>query len=270
MTENGSAWPATAPVVGVPISCTSYARVLDQIERRPRDRATVVAVCNVHSIMTARRDPDVAQALKDADIVTPDGMPLVWMLRQTAHARQPRVYGPDLMRQALAYGRSGGWRHYFLGATPSTLIRLVAAAQRIAPGVEVAGSFAPPHRPLTPDEESDICADVRRSRADVVWVGLGMPKQELFMDRARHHLPGVALVGVGAAFDFLGGTVKEAPAWMQQAGLGWLYRLLREPRRLWRRYLLNNPAFVALAFQQLVAHRERIRVVHARGVHQER
>lgn len=270
MTEQGSAWPAKAMVVGVPISCTSYTEVLDGIERRPRYRATVIAVCNVHSVMTARRDPTVAQALQAADIATPDGMPLVWMLRQTAHAQQARVYGPDLMRHALAYGRPGGWKHYFLGATPATLVRLVAAAQRIAPGVEVAGSFAPPHRPLTPDVEAHICADVRRSRADVVWVGLGMPKQELFMYRARDHLPGVALVGVGAAFDFLAGTVKEAPGWMQQVGLEWLYRLMREPRRLWRRYLLNNPPFMALAFHQLVAQRERGRVVHAHGPRQER
>lgn len=265
-----SAWPAKSPVVAVPISRTGYAQVLDAIDRRPRDRATVVAVCNVHSIMTARRDGQVAQALGQADIATPDGMPLVWMLRRTAGADQTRVYGPDLMRLALAEGVERGWRHYFLGATDETIGRLTDAVNMLAPGVEVVGSWAPPFRPLTDDEEAEIHADIRACAPDVVWVGMGMPKQELWMHRAAPHLSGIALVGVGAAFDFLAGTVKEAPDWVQRAGFEWLYRLAREPRRLWRRYLLNNPLFMLLAFRQLLSRRQGIAAAQASSTSSDR
>jgi N-acetylglucosaminyldiphosphoundecaprenol N-acetyl-beta-D-mannosaminyltransferase len=262
VTANASVWPVKAPVVDLPVSCTRYPDVLAAIERRPEDRATVVAVCNVHSVMTARRDHRVAGALRAADIATPDGMPLVWMLRRTAAPEQERVYGPDLMRQALVHGVQRRWRHYFLGTTPETLARLTVAAERLAPGVSIVGTSAPPYRTLTTDEHAAIYADVLQSGADLVWVGLGMPKQELWMEQAKPHLPGVALVGVGAAFDFLAGTVPQAPAWMQCVGLEWLYRFSREPRRLWRRYLLNNPAFVFLAMRQLIARSGRAAASH--------
>lgn len=246
--------PAKSLVVGTPISMTSYGEVLRLIDSRPRDQATVVAVCNVHSVMTARRNPAVAQALRSATVATPDGMPLVWVLRATANRGQRRVYGPDLMRAALPYGTDRGWRHYLFGGTSERLERLRGAIQNIAPGANIVGAYAPPFRPLTGDEERTVIADIVRTRADVVWVGIGMPKQELWMDSVRDRLPGTALIGVGAAFDLLSGTVRPAPAWMQRVGLEWLYRLTQEPRRLWRRYLWNNPAFALLALRQVVAH----------------
>jgi len=248
------AWPPKVNVVGTPISTTTYDEVLALLDRRARDRAVVVAVCNVHSVMTARRDAQLARALRTATIATPDGVPLVWALRAMGHRRQTRVYGPDLMRAALPYGVERGWRHYLYGGTPERLERLRSEVERIAPGAQIVGSHAPPFRPLTPAEEQREIEDIRNSQADLVWVGIGMPKQEKWMESVRARLPGVALLGVGAAFDLLSGTVPQAPAWMQRVGLEWLYRLRQEPRRLWRRYLINNPMYLVLLFGQLLTH----------------
>lgn len=234
-------------ILGTPISKVSYSEVLHLIEGPAGERGRVLAFCNVHSVMTARKDPKVHRALIDADIATPDGMPLVWVLRRRGNRSQPRVYGPDLMELALAHGVELGWSHFFLGATDETLERLTASAHDLAPGVQIVGTFAPPYRALTATEEDEIVESVRRSGADMVWVGLGMPKQELWMHHIRERLPGVTLLGVGAAFDLLSGTVPQAPDWLQDRGLEWAYRLWREPRRLWRRYLFNNPAFAVLA-----------------------
>jgi len=236
----------------MPISMTSYDGVLEAIEHRPSDRATVVAVCNVHSVMSARSDPDLAAALTGADITTSDGVPLVWALRWTVRPEQERVYGPELMRRAL---QTTPWKHYFYGSTPETLAALETAVETMAPDASIVGSYSPPFRALTETELAEIVVGIRESGADVVWVGLGMPKQELWMSQVRDELPGVALVGVGAAFDFIAGTKAEAPQWIQRAGLEWLFRLLHEPRRLWRRYVYNNPMFVVLLARQVLVGR---------------
>ena len=239
--------PPKTSVLDVPISMTSYDDVLDVIAHRPTDRATTIAVCNVHSVMSARRDPSLRAAISDASIATTDGVPLVWFVRLTGRPEQSRVYGPDLMECALTYGVQLGWKHYLFGTTDETLRRLVREIAALAPGADVVRSVAPPFRPLTPDEEDAFVADVEASRAAIVWVGLGMPRQELFMHRVAHRLPGVAIAGVGAAFDLISGTVPQAPPTLQRMGLEWLYRLLQEPRRLWRRYLWNNPSFALRA-----------------------
>lgn len=245
-------WPAKAPVVGVPISMTSYDEVLEALDRRPRDRGTVVDVCNVHSVMSARRDPDLFRAVSSSDIATSDGVPLVWALRWTARPDQQRVYGPELMRRALVDEAGRRWKHYLYGSSRETLDALIAQIRRIAPDADIVGAHSPPFRALTDQEQDAALQAIRDSDADVVWVGLGMPKQELWMESVRDRLPGVALIGVGAAFDFLAGTKAQAPSWMQRAGLEWLFRLLQEPRRLWKRYVWNNPAFVFLLGSQVV------------------
>lgn len=245
-------WPLKVDVVGTPISVTSSEELLELLSNRPSDAATVVAFCNVHSVMTARRNATVAAALLDADIAAPDGMPVVWGLRAAGYAAQTRVDGPSFMERALRHGVAHEWRHFFCGGTEDIISRLVNAARTVAPGVEVAGTYSPPFRPFT-EEDLQLAADkIAEAGADLVWVGLGMPKQELWMANMRPRVPGVALLGVGAAFDFMAGTTPRAPSWMQSVGLEWLHRLSQEPRRLWRRYLLNNPVYVALLTKDIV------------------
>jgi N-acetylglucosaminyldiphosphoundecaprenol N-acetyl-beta-D-mannosaminyltransferase len=238
--------PARIEILGTRISAVSYADVLRMIGQPAQGRAQSFAFCNVHSVMTARREPSVRAALAGMDVATPDGMPLVWVMRRRGLPQQGRVYGPDLMEMALPHGVPLGWRHFFFGATPATLQRLIARAEQLAPGIQIVGHLAPPFRPLTAEEDDAIVTMIRDSGANVVWVGLGMPKQEAWMHRVQRRLPGTTLLGVGAAFDLLSGTVPQAPDWLQDRGLEWAYRLSREPGRLWRRYLSTNPAFVAL------------------------
>ncbi len=247
--------PVRVSVVGTAISVTTIDELLRIVDDRPADRATVVAFCNVHSVMTARKREDVADALRGVDVAAPDGMPVAWGLRAAGIRSQPRVDGPTFLERALRYGVAHDWKHYFYGSTPETLARVVDAAHNSVPGIRIVGSVSPPFREPTGQDIADAAGDIESSEADVVWVGLGMPKQELWMQRARLHLPGVALLGVGAAFDFIAGSTERAPAWMQVSGLEWLHRLSQEPRRLWRRYLINNPLFMALLARDIAVAR---------------
>jgi N-acetylglucosaminyldiphosphoundecaprenol N-acetyl-beta-D-mannosaminyltransferase len=163
------------------------------------------------------------------------------------------------MHMALSRSANRGWRHYLYGSTPETLDTLKARIAEFAPDAEIVGSYSPPFRPATPEEDAADAARILAAGANVVWVGLGMPKQELWMYRIADQLPGTVVLGVGAAFDFLAGITKQAPPWMQRAGLEWLFRLSQEPRRLWRRYIWNNPAFALLAARQILATRLRRR-----------
>jgi N-acetylglucosaminyldiphosphoundecaprenol N-acetyl-beta-D-mannosaminyltransferase len=249
VTEN---FPAKAAIVGTPISMTSYDEVLEVLATRPSDRATIVAVCNVYSVMSARRNEQLAEALATAEIATPDGMPLVWGLKAMARTDQEQVRGSELMRRGLKYGVERGWRHYFYGATEETLASLVDVAKQIAPGIQVVGSYSPPFRAQSDDELALALDRIKEAKPDLVWVGIGMPKQELWMHRVREELPGVALLGVGAAFDFISGRVAQAPPFLQKHGLEWAFRLSQEPRRLWRRYIWNNPAYLVLCARQVL------------------
>lgn len=237
--------PPRDEVAGVDISLTTYDQVLTAIEVRPEGRSLTVAFCNVHSVMTARRNPALQRALGHFDFATADGMPLVWWLR-LRHPAQERVYGPDLMEAALSHGLARGWSHYFYGSTEPVLGALCDAAQNRAPGVRIVGRCSPPFRTLATHEEDSILAEIRAAKPDVLWVGLGMPKQELWVDRVADRLPGIAVMAVGAAFDLLSGTVPQAPDRIQDLGLEWAYRLVQEPSRLWRRYLTTNPPFAVL------------------------
>ncbi len=214
------------------------------------DQGVTVAICNVHSVMSARRDRTLHAALEDTDIATPDGMPLVWALRAFGHGEQTRCTGIDVLE--LAFEQGTNLSHFFYGSTEATLVELRSAMADRYPTAVIAGAISPPFRPLSEEEDEAHLARIRESGANVVWVGLGMPKQELWMARVRHRLPGVSLVGVGAAFDWLAGNVSRAPEWMRDAGLEWLYRLSREPRRLWRRYVFNNPAYLLLLGIEIV------------------
>jgi len=247
------------PVVGTPVSAITMDEAVAQI-LDPGQKGIYVAVANVHSLMTARSDRQLAAAMREADIVTPDGMPLVWALKGLGHERQERVHGMALSTRTIERGLVKKTRHFFYGSSPETLAAMRTNLEIEFPGIQIAGMYSPPFRPLTDEEAAADAEMIRASGADVVWVGLGAPKQELWMRRMHPLLPGVSLVGVGAVFDWFAGNVTKAPEWMQRAGLEWLFRVSREPKRLWRRYIYNNPAYLVLLGKQLVDHRRHQRL----------
>lgn len=238
--------PRARRILATRVDATSYGDACDRIAVWVQQaESCYVVAANVHVVMTAQWDPAYRQVLAGADLVTPDGMPLVWGLRALGIADQSRVYGPDLMLAWCQRAAAGGIPLYLYGGTDPVLERLRQRLTTQFPGLVIAGSHAPPFRPLTPAEEAADRDRIQQSGAKVVFVGLGCPKQEFWMARQRGSLPAV-MVGVGAAFDFHSGTVAQAPRWMMALGLEWLYRFCQEPRRLWRRYCINNPAFVVL------------------------
>ena len=234
------------------VDATSYEDACNRIQSWAKtQRSCYVVAANVHVVMTAYFDAAYQQILDQAALVTPDGMPLVWGLRRLGVAQQSRVYGPDLMLAWCERAAQAGIPIYLYGGTEDTLQKLVVSLQRQFPGLPIAGTHAPPFRSLSPQEEANDVARIHQSGARVVFVGLGCPKQEQWMHRQLGQFPGV-MIGVGAAFNFFSGEVSQAPRWMMALGLEWIYRFSQEPRRLWRRYLLNNPLFVLLFGVQLL------------------
>lgn len=240
----GEALPA-ADVLGTRVHALGRdAAVQAVLARAAGGAGGAVAFCNVHMVVSARRDAALAGALRSFDLVLPDGAPVAAVLRRAGHAGQARVDGPGFMWAACGAAAGAGQGVYFYGSTAPTLERLCARLRAAFPGLRVAGTRAPPFRPLTPDEFEDDLRDIAASGARLVFVGLGCPRQELWIARARPRL-GAVLLGVGAAFDFHAGVKARAPAWMQRAGLEWLHRLAHEPRRLAGRYLVTNTVFLA-------------------------
>jgi N-acetylglucosaminyldiphosphoundecaprenol N-acetyl-beta-D-mannosaminyltransferase len=233
-------------VLGVAVSVVTLDSATDRIAQWVRSgERRYVCVTGVHGVMESQRDPDLRKIHNASGLTTPDGMPMVWAAKRAGAPEVTRVYGPDLMRSVLAVAAENGWSSYFYGGRPEVTERLAGRLSAQIPGLAVAGLRSPPYRPLTDaEDEADVDA-INASGADVVWVGLSTPKQERWMAAPREQLAAPVLIGVGAAFDLLAGTLRQAPPWMQRSGLEWSYRLAREPRRLWRRYLRNNPAFVA-------------------------
>ena len=249
--------PGTVDVLRVPLALTDYEQSLDWIDAmvEARERG-YVCVCNVHTVMESREDPELRAALLGSSINVPDGQPLVWAINALGHSLAGRVYGPELMARACARAASGSWRFYLYGGrNQGALVQLALNLRHRYEGVRIVGGYSPPHRPLTEEEQVAVVAEINSSHADVVWVGIGVPKQEKWMARLRSDLDAPVLIGVGAAFDFHAGLVPQAPNWLQAAGLEWAYRLAREPRRLWRRYLRSNPRFVRAFAGQLARHR---------------
>jgi N-acetylglucosaminyldiphosphoundecaprenol N-acetyl-beta-D-mannosaminyltransferase len=248
--------PRRFDVLGVGISAVSLAGAAAEIERWLDDgERHYVCVTNVHTVMECHRDPELMRIHNESGMTTPDGMPIVWCGKWAGASDITRVYGPDLMLELC--GRLAGTAHsaFLYGTTAQTLRLLQARLHREFPGVQIAGAYAPPFRALTTDEDAEVVARINASGADLVWVGLGAPKQERWMAAHIDLLDAKVLIGVGAAFDFHAGTVRQAPLWMQRHGLEWIFRLWREPRRLWRRYLRTNPAFVV----GVLRHRPRMR-----------
>jgi len=217
-----------------------------------------VTAAAVNLVMSAHEDPQTRAAVLGATLAVPDGQPLVWALRALGHRHATRVYGPDLMARYCERAAHTGTPIYLYGGrTPEALALLQARLRERFPGLNIAGGYSPPFRELTAAEEDGVIDAIDSSGAAVVWVGTGQPKQERWMARMRPRLSAPLLVGVGAAFDFHAGLVPQAPAWMQRSGLEWVYRLSREPRRLWPRYARYNPRFIAgFARQYLRARRD--------------
>jgi N-acetylglucosaminyldiphosphoundecaprenol N-acetyl-beta-D-mannosaminyltransferase len=244
-------------VVGIPLALTDYEDTLDWIDAMvAADGRGYVCVCNVHAVMAAAEDPELRDALLGSAVNVPDGQPLVWALSALGHRLDSRVYGPELMARACARAARTGLRLYLYGGrNQGALVQLALNLRQRYPGVKIVGGYSPPHRPLTDEERGAVAHEINASGADVVWVGIGVPKQEKWMAEMRDTLKPPVLIGVGAAFDFHAGLVPQAPAWMQELGLEWTYRLAHEPRRLWRRYTRYNPRFVRRFGRQWIAHR---------------
>jgi N-acetylglucosaminyldiphosphoundecaprenol N-acetyl-beta-D-mannosaminyltransferase len=233
-------------VLGVLVNAVQIPDTIARMERwiEARDGSRYIAVTGMHGVAEARRDPTVRRALDAADMIVPDGMPLVWLGRLRGHPLRRRVYGPELMLEFCRATAGRGLRHYFYGGGPGVADELTARLESRFPGLVVAGTHSPPFRPLTPAEDAQVVARINACAPDVVWVGLSTPKQERWMHEHRARLTAPVLVGVGAAFDMHAGRLPQAPVWMREHGGEWLYRLYREPRRLWRRYVLLGSAFV--------------------------
>ena len=231
-------------VLGSPVSVVSWAEAVDCIFGWAlRRESRTVCICNVHSVITALRHLSHADAIRSADLVTPDGAPVAWMLRKKGHADQERISGPDLMWTCCRKAAELGTEIFLYGGAPATLRNLEQKLRREFQGINVVGTYSPPFRDLSPGEDAAAVDMINGSGARIVWVGLGCPKQEAWM-HAHHGRVNAVMVGVGAAFDFHAGVLKRAPLWMQRNGLEWLHRLSQDPRRLATRYFVTNSMFV--------------------------
>lgn len=244
------------PVLGVPLALTDYEKTLDWIEGTVASGGQgYICVAAVHTVMAFQEDPELREAVLGADLTVPDGQPVVWAMNALGHDLPSRVYGPDLMARACERAVRTGQRFYLYGGrNQGALVQLALNLRRRYPGLQIVGGYAPPYRELTAEEEAAVALEINRSGADVVWVGIGVPKQEKWMARMRDTLDTPVLVGVGAAFDFHAGLQPMAPVWMQRFGLEWTFRLAHEPRRLFKRYARYNPLFVTRFAQQYVQH----------------
>ncbi len=234
-------------IVGSHLSVAPRAAVHKSLlEHAAAGKSGYVCVSNVHTTMMGAFDPAYRNVTNSAAFAVPDGMPLVWAMKSLGAGEQDRVRGPTLMRDLVDQGRVKKLKHYLYGGSPSVVSELQKILERDYPGAEIVGAESPPFKPLDQVTEAEWGGAAKRmndSGAQLVWIGLGAPKQEMWMYRQQHAVKGLML-GVGAAFDLIPGRIPEAPSWMQGLGLEWAFRFAKEPRRLWRRYLFNNPAFL--------------------------
>ncbi len=234
-------------ILNIPVHPSDYEHCVSAVREliaQCRCPASYIVQVNVNSLVTAQQNELYKHTLDNAALSVPDGMPLVWMLRLKGHPIKTRVYGPDLMLMLCEEAARRGWRCFLYGGKDGVPEGLAKVLETRFPGIMIVGTYSPPFRPLTKEEDDKICETINASRADIVWVGLGAPKQDIWMYEHREKLDASVLHGVGAAFDFLTGRVRQAPRWMMNAGLEWLFRLFQEPKRLWRRYTVTNIKFI--------------------------
>ncbi|WP_354699242.1 N-acetylglucosaminyldiphosphoundecaprenol N-acetyl-beta-D-mannosaminyltransferase [Paraconexibacter sp. AEG42_29] len=228
------------------MALTDYDRTMDWIDATiATEGRGYVCVAAVHTVMVCQEDEELREAVMNSDLIVPDGQPIVWAMNALGNKLSSRVYGPELMARYCERSADTGARIFLYGgANQGALVQLALNLRRRYPGVRIVGGYSPPYRSLSDEEEDAVVNEINASGADVVWVGIGVPKQEKWMAAMRDRLTAPVLVGVGAAFDFHAGRVAQAPDWMQRAGMEWAFRLSREPRRLWKRYAMYNPKFV--------------------------
>ena len=248
--------PVTVSILKSKIRPVSLDEAIQCIEGLIASRGRhYVCVCNVHTVMTGVDDERFRQITNNAALAVPDGMPLVWAARLLGVHQRRRVYGPDLLLAMCEKGVEKGYSHFFYGGRQGVAQTLAQNLSHRFPKIRIAGFFSPPFRPITKSEDDQVVDIINASVADILWVGLGAPKQEYWMASHVGRISVPVMAGVGAAFDFHAGTVKQAPKWMQDWGLEWVFRLCVEPRRLWRRYLYYNPRFVYQVAKQLISER---------------
>jgi exopolysaccharide biosynthesis WecB/TagA/CpsF family protein len=251
-TDIALAWPAKKNLFGVQVSATRYHQVVRTvIAAAQRRRGGVVTCLAVHGIVTAAVDAPYRSRVNQCDIVAPDGQPVRWALNFFHNSGlEDRVYGPETMRRLCQEAADAGVGIYLCGSTPQVLDQLEARLVEMSPGLRVAGKYSPPFRPMTPQENDELCERINHSGAGLAFIGLGVPRQEIFAQDNRQKIDAVQ-VCVGAAFDFHAGNKKMAPPILQRFGLEWVYRLTHEPRRLWKRYLVTNSIFIALVVKDM-------------------
>ncbi|NWK55154.1 WecB/TagA/CpsF family glycosyltransferase [Verrucomicrobiaceae bacterium N1E253] len=252
---------STVSVIGLPVAVTTYADAIDWIKAAARkaDQAYAVEAANTHVASLSRHDKDFGEAMARFDLICPDGMPLVWSVNRQLPAPDQltdRVYGPTLMLKSIeATQGEPDLKHFLFGGKESTLEKLQLRFSEDFPETSIAGAYSPPFGEWPEDEFDRICQKIRQSGANLVWVGLGCPKQEHWIAKHKDKLPPAVYFGIGAAFAFHAGEVKQAPAWVQKYGMEWLYRLCAEPRRLFKRYFTYNSLFVWYSLKEKVLKR---------------
>lgn len=244
-------------ILGIPVTAQTFEEALDRLLAAAATGQGMRAhFMTVHSLVEATSNPALAGAFESASMVCTDGMPLVWVARRRGAPDATRVAGPDTMLALCDRGRKAGLRHYFLGGAPGVAEELAGRLTARYPGLAVAGTGSPPFRSLTSSENADLVAGIDASGAQVLWIGLGSPKQELWAAQHEGLLKAMVILPVGAAFDYHSGRLRRAPVWMRRIGLEWLFRLAMEPRRLWRRYLTTNVRFAWLLMREALSRRQ--------------
>ena len=253
MSGAGVCWSDRVDIFGLRLSAIDLDDATAAVENWIAEGTrNFICVTGVHGVMDSRHDETLRNIHNRAGLVTPDGMPLVWVSRLLGKSRTRQVCGCDLLRRLTAVSAQRGYRQFYYGGAEGVAERLREVLTAAYPGLEVAGTICPPFRPLTPEEDEAVVGEINAARPDIVWVGLSTPKQEHWMAAHLGRLDAPVMIGVGAAFDFLAGNKRRAPMWMRRAGLEWSFRLVAEPRRLWRRYARIVPAFIVLAAGMLI------------------
>jgi N-acetylglucosaminyldiphosphoundecaprenol N-acetyl-beta-D-mannosaminyltransferase len=243
-------------ILGVGVSTVNLQSAISQIEIWIKDQhETYITVTPAHALMDCYNHPELKPIFNRSGMTTPDGMAVVWILHLLGQREVGRVYGPDLMSAICERSLQTGWRHYIYGSTPNVIEDLRLKLGQRFPGINIAGTYSPPFRELSEAEDQDVVNNINAANPDIVWVGIGSPRQEVWMSQHLGRINAPVQIGVGAAFDFLSGHKKQAPRLIQRSGFEWLFRLLIEPKRLWKRYI-QYPLFVLLVLEQLMGIRK--------------